>query len=127
MDDSPPEQERRRTPWGLALFWVGAGVNHFRAPRFYEPIVPPPLQSQARAVVRLSGVAEILAGAAVIAPATRRVSGPYIVALLAAIFPANIYMALKPARFSSIPRWALFARLPLQPLMMVWAWRATRS
>ena len=49
-----------------------------------------------------------------------------LVALLAAVFPANVYMASSPERFLKIPRWALFARLPLQPLMMVWAWRATR-
>ncbi len=114
-------------PWGLALFWIGAGANHFRAPSFYEPIVPPPLQDRAATVVRVSGFAEILAGLAVIAPSTRRASGPLIVALLAAIFPANIYMALNPKRFSGIPRWALLARLPLQPLMMAWAWRSTRT
>jgi uncharacterized membrane protein len=46
--------------------------------------------------------------------------------LLAAVFPANLYMAREPQRFARIPRWALYARLPLQPLMMLWAWRATR-
>ena len=48
------------------------------------------------------------------------------IAVLAAVFPANIYMALKPERFGSFPRWALLARLPLQGIMAAWAWRATR-
>ena len=49
-----------------------------------------------------------------------------LIALLIAVFPANLYMARAPERFSRIPRWALYARLPLQPLMMWWAWKATR-
>lgn len=118
---------RRRTPWALAAFWLIAGANHFRAPGFYRPMVPPPLQSRAALVVRASGVAEILGGLAVLAPRTRRGAGPLLVGLLAAIFPANLYMALRPERFKRYPRWTLFARLPLQPLMMVWAWRSTRE
>ncbi len=59
-------------------------------------------------------------------PRTRRLAGLGLVALLAAVFPANLYMARDPDRFPRIPRWALYARLPLQPLMMRWAWRATR-
>ena len=43
-----------------------------------------------------------------------------------AVFPANVYMARNPAKFKKIPAWALYARLPLQPLMMWWAWRATK-
>jgi uncharacterized membrane protein len=110
----------------LANFFIGAGVNHFLMPRPYESIVPPPLDGQARKVVQVSGVAEILGGVGVLVPATRKLSGVGLIALLAAVFPANVWMALKPERFHRIPRWALYARLPLQPLMMVWAWRATR-
>ncbi|HTQ69362.1 MAG TPA: hypothetical protein VMI13_11785 [Solirubrobacteraceae bacterium] len=110
----------------LSAFWIAAGINHFRRPGFYEPMVPPPLVDRKHEVVVISGIAEIVGGVAVMAAATRRPAGPYLVALLAAIFPANLYMALQPDRFKEIPRWALYARLPFQPLMMVWAWRATR-
>jgi uncharacterized membrane protein len=110
----------------LATFFIGAGVNHFAMPGAYERIVPPRLRADARRVVYASGVAEILGGMGVLLPATRRASGVGLVALLAAVFPANLYMAREPARFARIPRWALYARLPLQPLMMLWAWRATR-
>jgi uncharacterized membrane protein len=65
-------------------------------------------------------------GLGVLLPRTRRLSGLWLVALLAAVFPANLYMAREPERFKRMPRWALFARLPLQPLMMAWAWKATR-
>jgi uncharacterized membrane protein len=118
--------EHRRSRSVLALFFIGAGVNHFVNPKPYEAIVPPPLRKDAGRVVMLSGVAEILGGAGVMLPWTRRLSGLGLVALLAAVFPANLYMASTPQRFAKIPRWALFARLPLQPLMMWWALRATR-
>jgi uncharacterized membrane protein len=78
-------------------------------------------------VVALSGIAEIAGGVGVLVPATRRPAGAWLIAVLAAVFPANVYMARTPERFPRIPRWALYARLPLQPLMMVWAWRASRS
>lgn len=110
----------------LSLFFIAAGVNHFVNRRAYEEMVPPSLAGDARAVVDVSGAAEIAGGLAVLMPATRRLAGLWLIALLAAVFPANIYMARAPERFRKIPRWALFARLPLQPLMMVWAWRATR-
>ncbi len=111
----------------LASFFVGAGVNHFASPRFYRAIVPPPLQDEAKRVVEISGVAEVLGGIGVLLPRTRRAAGLSLIALLAAVFPANLYMALEPDRFKQVPRWALYARLPLQPLMMWWAWRATRD
>jgi uncharacterized membrane protein len=110
----------------LANLFIGAGVNHFVMARAYEQIVPPRLRGHAKEIVQISGVAEIVGGVGVLVPATRRVSGLGLIALLAAVFPANVYMAREPQRFRKIPRWALYGRLPLQPLMMLWAWRATR-
>jgi uncharacterized membrane protein len=110
----------------LAGFFIGAGVNHFLMPRAYEQIVPPRLSDHARWLVQVSGVAEVAGGAGVLPASTRRTAGLWLVVLLGAVFPANLYMAAAPERFPRIPRWALYARLPLQPLMMLWAWRATR-
>jgi uncharacterized membrane protein len=111
----------------LAVFFVGSGVNHFVSPRFYRAIVPPALEPEAKRVVELSGVAEVLGGLGVLLPRTRRLAGVGLIALLAAVFPANLYMASDAERFDKFPRWALFARLPLQPLMIWWAWSATRD
>lgn len=111
----------------LANLFIAAGVNHFVMPRTYEPVVPPRLSAHAKQLVQISGVAEIAGGIGVLVPFTRRLSGLSLIVLLAAVFPANLYMARKPERFHKIPRWALYARLPLQPLMMAWAWRATRA
>ncbi len=109
----------------LAGLFIGAGVNHFVIPGAYERIVPPSMKSQAGRLVQISGVAEIAGGVGVLLPRTRRAAGLGLIALLAAVFPANLYMARAPESFRRIPRWALWARLPLQPLMMWWAWRAT--
>jgi uncharacterized membrane protein len=109
----------------LGAFFVGSGVNHFVIPRAYQAIVPPSMREDAARLVTISGVAEIAGGVGVLLPRTRRLSGLGLIALLAAVFPANLYMARAPERFPRIPRWALYARLPLQPLMMHWAWRAS--
>jgi uncharacterized membrane protein len=114
----------------LSAFFVGAGINHFLMPRAYEAIVPPSMRDDAARLVAISGVAEIAGGVGVLLPSTRRLAGLGLIALLAAVFPANLHMAREPERWAGgnrIIRWALYARLPLQPLMMRWAWRATRS
>jgi uncharacterized membrane protein len=119
-------ERRRRSRGLLAAFFIGGGINHFVSPRAYEKIVPPSLQKDAGRVVLVSGVAELAGGVGVLLPWTRRLSGLGLIALLTAVFPANLYMAREPERFRRIPRWALYARLGLQPLMMLWARRATR-
>jgi uncharacterized membrane protein len=121
-----PRSSRRGSRAALSLFFVGAGVNHFVNPRFYEAIVPPSLKDEAGRVVQASGVAEVIGGLGVLVPSTRRLSGLWLIGVLAAVFPANLFMARQPEDFKKLPRWALYARLPLQPLMMIWAWRATR-
>lgn len=103
---------------------VAAGINHFVNPGFYLRIVPPALPAH-EALVFWSGVAEILAALGTMHPRTRRPAGWFLIATLVAVYPANIYMAVNPSRFSSIPHWALLARLPLQFLFIYWVWMAT--
>lgn len=126
-DREPADASGSRSRRLLSAFFVLAGVNHLVQPRAYERIVPPSLQPRASQVVLVSGIAELAGGVAVLLPRVRAAAGIWLIALLAAVFPANVYMAREPERFRRIPRWALYARLPLQPLMMLWAWRATRA
>ena len=72
------------------------------------------------------------AALAVLHPARRRFARWWLLALLLAVFPANVHMAVSPEQIKGldldrVPRWALWARLPLQPLAMLWVWRATRD
>ncbi len=109
----------------LAVFWIGAGLNHFVNPKFYEAIMPPYLPAH-RELVLWSGVAEVVGGAAVVWPKTRtRFARCWILGILAAVFPANLYMAQHPEKFSKVPAAALYARLPVQLLFALWVWRAT--
>ncbi len=121
---SPPSRSRRL----LSLFFIGGGINHFVMPKPYERIVPPGLGDPAT-LVAVSGVAEIAGGVGVLLAPTRRAARWGLIALLIAVFPANLHMARHPEQIPGlrIPRLLLWLRLPLQPLMMWWAWAATRS
>lgn len=121
-----------RSQKALAGFFSFAGTMHFVTPRSYEAIVPPAIADHKREVVAISGVAEIAGGLAVLHPATRRFGRWWLLALLVAVFPANVHMAVSPEQVKGldlrrVPRWTLWARLPLQPLAMLWVWRATRD
>jgi uncharacterized membrane protein len=108
-------------------FFVFAGTTHFAVPRVYESMVPERLPAR-RAVVYASGVAEIVGGLAVLHPRTRRAGALWSVATLLAVFPANVSMALHPERHR-VPggRLALYARLPVQALLVAWARAAGRD
>jgi uncharacterized membrane protein len=116
----------------LATFFMFMGTMHFVVPRSFEAIVPPAIADRKREAVLVSGVAEIAGGLAVLHPRTRRLSRWWLLGLLLAIFPANVHMAVNPEQIrgldlDKVPRWALWARLPLQPLAMLWVWRATHN
>ena len=109
----------------LALFWLVAGANHFVNPKFYDQIVPPPLDGHARAVTYVSGVAELLGAVLVVIPSLSRFTRIYLIALLLAVFPANIWVAIDPGKLN-VPQWALIARLPIQFLFIWHAVAGTR-
>ncbi|HLI77896.1 MAG TPA: hypothetical protein VKV02_13200, partial [Acidobacteriaceae bacterium] len=79
-----------------------------------------------RELVLVSGVAEVAGGLGVLLPATRRVAAWGIIALLLAVMPANVWMVQHPERWPGIPVWALWVRLPLQGVLVAWAWAYTR-
>ncbi len=102
---------------------IAAGVNHFVMPRTYEAIMPDALPAH-RELVLLSGLAELLGGLGTLHPATRRAAGWWLLAVLVAVFPANVHMALHPERYPQLPHAALLARLPLQLVMAALVWEA---
>ena len=108
----------------LGVVFVGAGAMHFVATSVYVKIMPPGLQDP-RLLVQLSGVAEMLGGVGVLIPQTRRPAAWGLVALLLAVLPANVYMAMDHARWPNIPEWMLWVRLPLQLPLIAWAWSYT--
>ena len=109
----------------LSVAFIAAGTLHFLRPEYYEQIMPGYLPAH-RELVLISGAAEIAGGVGVAFSRTRRAAGIWLIALLVLVFPANLNMALEPERFRSIAPILLWVRLPLQGLLIWWAYRATR-
>jgi uncharacterized membrane protein len=123
----------RRSPRALGLAFTLAGALHFIRPRAYEAIMPPYVPYHREAVL-VSGAAEIAGGLAVLSPRTRKFGRWWLLALLLAVFPANVHMAIHPEQVTErgvpadrIPAWLLWLRLPLQGAFMAWVWRATEG
>ena len=112
--------------YGAAVFWIVAGTLHFVIPRSYQAIVPPRIARWKREVVVVSGLAEIAGGLGVLSDRTRRGARWWLLATLAAVYPANIHMAVNAKDFARIPPAALWARLPVQFLFGWLTWRGTR-
>lgn len=109
--------------WLLAGFFILAGANHFLKPGWYLKIMPAWVPMQLEAVYA-SGAAEMLLGAALLHGRMRRGAAWGLVALLLAVFPANVEMALHPERFPNFKPLVLWGRLPLQFLLIalvLWA------
>ena len=126
---------RRRLKGPLLLvmgpMYVVAGILHFLVPGVYVQIVPPVFPAPS-ALVYLSGLAEIAVGIGLLIPRTRRYAAWATIALLVAVFPANVYMATSGVVVEGIPgggdpsalvRWG---RLPLQAVLILWAFWYTR-
>ena len=111
--------------FGLAAFFIYVGVDHFVDPEFYLSIMPPafPLHLEA---VYISGFFEVLGGVGVLIPRLRKIAGWGLVALLVAVYPANIYMAITPEAFPETSVALLYVRLAFQFLFFYWAFSVTR-
>lgn len=107
----------------IAAFFTFAGVGHFTNAEFFLNIMPPYLPFHL-ALVYISGVFEVIGGVGVLLPSLRRSAGWGLVALLIAVFPANIHMAMNPDQFNEMPYWGLLLRLPIQFVAMYWVYRS---
>ena len=111
--------------WLAALAFIAAGANHFRMPEVYMSVIPHYLPWR-RALVDISGAAEILGGIGILIPQARVAAGWGLIALLVAVFPANIDMALHGYR--SVSGWLLWLRLPFQLVFVAWIyWTCCRA
>ncbi|MFB6126679.1 MAG: hypothetical protein ABEJ79_05205 [Halolamina sp.] len=116
----------------MGALYVVAGAMHFVYPAAYAEVIPP-LFPYRLALAYLSGVAEVVLGVGVVVPRTRRLAAWGLVALLVAVFPANVYMATSGVVVQAAPAWASdpstatrWGRLPLQAVLVLWAWWYTR-
>ena len=113
--------------WVLGVMFLVAGVNHFLDPGFYLSIMPPYLPWH-RGLVLASGVLEVILGVLLLVPRTSIPAAWGLIALLVAVFPANLHMAMHPDLYPEFPAIILYARLPLQGALVAWTyWFAHRA
>jgi uncharacterized membrane protein len=110
----------------MSLLYTAAGIYHFVKPRMYMHIMPAWLPAHLQ-LVYISGAAEIVLGLLLIPAATRALAAWGIILLLVAVFPANIQMMLYYYKTGHPMRWVTVARLPLQAVLIWWAWLYTGS
>ena len=107
----------------FALFFIAGGINHFVMTDLYLKAMPPYLPWHL-ALVYLSGIFEVVLGLALLVPRTRVIAGWGLIALLVAVFPANLQMYFDSPDASRI---ASLMRLPGQLLLILWAYYYTRE
>ncbi|NQX00357.1 hypothetical protein HQ447_06825 [bacterium] len=107
----------------LAVFFTVAGANHFLSPETYRPLMPEYLPWHLP-LIYLSGLAEIAGGIGIMFRQSRRLAGWWLIAVLAAVFPANIHMLVNqvPLAGVAVPPWVFWARLPLQGALVAWVY-----
>ena len=105
----------------MAVFFAGVGIHHFTHPEPYLAIMPPYLPLHLE-LVYASGFFEVLGGVGLLVPHTRKWAAWGLIALLIAVFPANIHMLVNDVYLPDMPkeRWILWARMPLQ-FLFGWA------
>ncbi len=110
--------------WTFAALFIAAGIGHFVAPAFYVRIMPPYLPFH-RPLVLLSGAIELILGVLLLIPRSSRFAAWGLIALLIAVFPANIYLFQHQeiVRVSPIVH---LLRLPMQGVLILWAFAYTR-
>ena len=109
----------------FGAFFIVAGVTHFTNEAFFTSIVPPYLPWPV-AIVYVSGVAEIVLGALLMVPSRTVLAGWGLIALLIAVFPANLHMAMNPGLYPATSPTALLIRLPVQGVLIALAYWFTR-
>ena len=111
--------------WILAALFIVGGIGHFVAPDVYMRIMPPYLPFH-RPLVLLSGAFELILGVLLLIPRYSRLAAWGLIALLIAIFPANIYLFQHQEILPAPPILHLL-RLPLQGVLILWAFAYTRK
>ena len=112
--------------YAQSVFYISAGVNHFRNPGFYVAMMPPYLPWPS-ALHLTAGGAEIVLGLLLLSSRTRVLAAWGLIALLVAVFPANLHLALHPEILPGVSPTAHWIRLPFQIVFIAWAYLFTRK
>ncbi len=114
-------------PWHqylIGVLFILAGMNHFRKPKIYEGIMPPYIPAH-NSMVMLSGIAEMILGFMILNKNTQESAAWGIIVMLILYIPVHIYMLQNEKAAMKLPKWVLIIRLPLQFVLMYWAYLYT--
>ena len=112
-------------PWHqylLGVVFVLAGFMHFQKPKLYERIMPPYIPAH-KTMVILSGIVEMILGFMLLKEDTQNYAAWRIIGLLVLFIPVHVYMLQEEKASLKLPKWVLILRLPLQFLLMYWAYQ----
>lgn len=111
----------------MPVFYILAGLNHFKDPGFYLQMMPPYVPAH-EALNLIAGAAEIILGLGLLFEKTRKASAWGVILLLIAVFPANLYMYTDNIKFAGkeLPDWVTLVRLPFQLVFIGWAYLYTK-
>lgn len=110
----------------MALLYIAAGINHFRSAEFYFKIMPP-YMPHPFTIIYVSGFFESALGFLLLFKKTRRLAAWGIIALLVAVFPANVQMLVNYLHENNPRLWVAIIRLPLQLPLIWWAYLFTKK
>jgi len=109
----------------MAAAYILAGLNHFRAPGFYRPMMPPYIPKH-NLMIALSGAAEVILGSALFFQPVRALAAWAIILMLLVFYSVHIYMwQNRKTVFAKVPPAILIGRLPLQLVLIYWAYLYT--
>lgn len=114
-------------PWHLyvmAFIYLIAGLNHFKNPKLYLKIIPPYFPNP-KAMNNISGLAEVILAILLCIPLLSGYAAWGIISLLIAVFPTHLYMFYDKKAGMNLPKWVLFLRMPLQLMLIFWAYQYT--
>ncbi len=106
----------------MSLFYVSVGINHFLNPEWFVKIVPPFLLEFDYQLVYLSGVCEVMFGLLILIPKARYYAAWGLILTLAAVFPANIYLAQTNGVAMDTTAAVAWYRLPFQTVFILLAY-----
>ena len=123
------EKYRLLTIYVMSFLYIFIGIRHFTNPQYFLDIVPPQLPFKLF-LVYFTGLIEVIGGAAILSPKTRKAGAYLLIFLLASVFPANIYLYVSeiPQNLLGVTKTDALIRIPFQiPLIILAYWHSKKN
>ena len=123
------EKYKLLTIYVMSIMYIFIGIRHFTGPQYFLDIVPPQLPSKLF-LVYFTGLIEVVGGAAILSPKSRKEGAYLLIFLLISVFPANIYLYLSetPQNLLGISKTDALIRMPFQiPLILLAFWHSKKN